>query len=120
MEQSLLHVSRQGRQFDQRSCVLTTLHFQPFKVYMVSDFECNVATQEWTHITGNLILNGPSGNQICKVKPHGPNVPCPGNHGNPGNTGSCGLFPTIDNDDGSAYFSAEGNVLIYGGAKNYL
>jgi hypothetical protein len=29
-------------------------------------------------------------------------------------------FPTIDNDDGSSFFSAEANVLIYGGAKNYL
>jgi hypothetical protein len=52
---------------------------------------------EWTHIRKNLIMNGPSGNRDL------------------GN-----LFPTIDNDDGSAYFSAEENVLVYGGAKNYL
>ena len=52
---------------------------------------------EWTHIESNLIMNGPSGNRDL------------------GN-----LFPTIDNDDGSAYFSAARNVLIYGGVKNYL
>ena len=32
---------------------------------------------------------------------------------NQGHTSS--LFPFIDNDDGSAYFSAVGNVGIYGG-----
>lgn len=52
---------------------------------------------EWTHISKNFIMNGPTGNRDL------------------GN-----LFPAIDNDDGSAYFSAEGNVLVYGGAKNYL
>jgi len=57
---------------------------------------------EWTHITKNLILNGPTGNQICAVKAHAPHVP----------SGSCGLFPAIDNDDGSAYFSAEENVCL--------
>ena len=41
----------------------------------------------------NLILNGPT----------------------IGHTSS--LFPFIDNDDGSAYFSAVGNVGIYGGGK---
>ena len=30
------------------------------------------------------------------------------------------LFPFVDNDDGSAYFSIVGNVGIYGGGKNYL
>ena len=51
----------------------------------------------WTAIERNMIMNGPSGNRDL------------------GN-----LFPTIDNDDGSAYFTARHNVLVYGGVKNFL
>ena len=51
----------------------------------------------WIHIAGNLIMNGPSGNRDL------------------GN-----MFPAIDNDDGSAYYRMVRNVLVYGGAKNYL
>ena len=51
----------------------------------------------WIHIVGNLIMNGPSGNRDL------------------GN-----MFPAIDNDDGSAYYRMVRNVLVYGGAKNYL
>ena len=51
---------------------------------------------EWTHISHNMIMNGPT----------------------IGHTSS--LFPFVDNDDGSAYFSIVGNVGLYGGGKNYL
>lgn len=54
-------------------------------------------TPQWTHVTRNFIMNGPSGNRDL------------------GN-----LFPTIDNDDGSSYFLISDNFLVYGGAKNYL
>ena len=54
-------------------------------------------TPGWTHIARNFIMNGPSGNRDL------------------GN-----MFPAIDNDDGSAYFRAASNVLVYGGAKNFL
>ena len=54
-------------------------------------------TPQWTHISRNFIMNGPSGNRDL------------------GN-----LFPAIDNDDGSAYQSIVDNVLVYGGGKNYL
>jgi hypothetical protein len=54
-------------------------------------------TKAWTHISNNLIYNGPSGNRDL------------------GN-----MFPAIDNDDGSSMFLAHGNVMVYGGAKNYL
>ena len=48
----------------------------------------------WVRITGNAILNGPSGNRDL------------------GN-----LFPTVDNDDGSQRYWIASNVLIYGGGK---
>ena len=54
-------------------------------------------TPEWVHVRQNFIMNGPSGNRDL------------------GN-----LFPAIDNDDGSSYFHISENVLVYGGAKNYL
>ena len=57
----------------------------------------NATVPAWIRIVGNAIFNGPSPNRDL------------------GN-----LFPTIDNDDGSQYYWAAQNVLIYGGAKNYL
>jgi hypothetical protein len=59
----------------------------------------------WRAISHNFILPQISHNFIL----NGPTI---------GHTSS--LFPFIDNDDGSAYFSAVGNVGIYGGGKNYL
>ena len=53
----------------------------------------DVAVKRIAFAFQNLILNGPT----------------------IGHTSS--LFPFIDNDDGSAYFSAVGNVGIYGGGK---
>ena len=41
-------------------------------------------------------------------------------NGPSGNRDLGNLFPAVDNDDGSAYQSIVGNVLVYGGAKNYL
>ena len=66
--------------------------FPGFTNYLFVCFSFNFLT----HISHNFILNGPT----------------------IGHTSS--LFPFIDNDDGSAYFSAVGNVGIYGGGKNYL
>lgn len=57
----------------------------------------NTTTPLWTRVVGNAIFNGPSANRDL------------------GN-----LFPSIDNDDGSALMWNARNVLIYGGAKNYL
>jgi len=54
-------------------------------------------TPGWIYIVGNAIFNGPSPNRDL------------------GN-----LFPAIDNDDGSSLFFSARNLLIYGGAKNYL
>lgn len=54
-------------------------------------------TPEWTHVSRNFIMNGPSGNRDL------------------GN-----LFPAIDNDDGSSFFVMSNNFLVYGGVKNYL
>jgi len=51
----------------------------------------------WSHISGNFVLNGPSGNRDL------------------GN-----LFPTIDNDDGSSFYYISQNFLVFGGTKNYL
>jgi len=54
-------------------------------------------TPQWCHINHNLIMNGPSGNRDL------------------GN-----MFPAVDNDDGSAFYHISQNVMVYGGAKNYL
>ena len=51
----------------------------------------------WNRVAGNLILNGPSPNRDL------------------GN-----LWPALDNDDGSAFFTATANVAVYGAFKNYL
>ncbi len=55
------------------------------------------ATPSWYRITGNAIFNGPSQNRDL------------------GN-----LFPSVDNDDGSSMMWVQGNVMVYGGTKNYL
>lgn len=52
---------------------------------------------QWMRIEHNGIMNGPSPNRDL------------------GN-----LWPAIDNDDGSSQFWMQSNLLIYGGAKNYL
>jgi hypothetical protein len=41
-------------------------------------------------------------------------------NGPSGNRDLGNMFPAIDNDDGSAYFFASRNLLVYGGAKNFL
>jgi len=59
--------------------------------------ESTAGAPEWYRITGNAIFNGPSQNRDL------------------GN-----LFPSVDNDDGSQNMWVQGNVMIYGGTKNYL
>jgi len=54
-------------------------------------------TPRWNHIASNLIMNGPSPNRDL------------------GN-----LFPAVDNDDGSQYYTIAENVVAYGGFKNFL
>lgn len=68
-------------------------------MYIQRDATTNQPTliPQWTHISRNFLMNGPSGNRDL------------------GN-----LFPTIDNDDGSSYFRIADNFMVYGGAKNYL
>lgn len=41
-------------------------------------------------------------------------------NGPSGNRDLGNLFPSVDNDDGSAYFRIAQNVVAYGGFKNYL
>lgn len=55
------------------------------------------AAPAWMRVVGNGIWNGPSPNRDL------------------GN-----LWPAVDNDDGSSQMWIAENVLIYGGAKNYL
>jgi hypothetical protein len=54
-------------------------------------------TPGWIRVSGNAILNGPSDDRDL------------------GN-----LYPSVDNDDGSSLYWVANNVMIYGGAKNYL
>eukprot|EP00051_Salpingoeca_urceolata_P011751 m.146017 g.146017 ORF g.146017 m.146017 type:complete len:892 (-) comp17236_c0_seq5:56-2731(-) len=51
----------------------------------------------WTHLHGNMLMNGPSGNRDL------------------GN-----LFPSFDHDDGSAFYHVSNNVVVWGGFKNFL
>lgn len=55
------------------------------------------AAPVWMRVVSNAIWNGPSPNRDL------------------GN-----LWPGVDNDDGSSQFWISSNLLIYGGAKNYL